>query len=139
MPQTWEPTKRGVRDLTAYIARNGKGTTVYTVSEQARNAAPWEDARMYSARTFDSRSPITGHWLTGHLSVEGLLAQEGTVYSEPPRGLRELGSPGRQVAGPLGNTNYEGVLDEAELRGLDKQVRDSSNPRHRRSLRSWRP
>lgn len=139
MPQTWEPGRKGVRDLTRYIAQNGKGTTVYTVSEQALNAAPWEDAKMWMARTFDTRSPITGHWLTGHLSVEGLLAQEGTVYEQPPRGMRELGSPGRQVAGPLGSNDYEGVLDAAEIRGLGKRVADGSDPRTRRSPRSWRP
>jgi hypothetical protein len=140
MPKTWEPGRKGVRDLTRYIAQNGKGTTVYTVSEQALNAAPWEDARMWSARTFDWRSPITGHWMTEHLSVEGLLAQEGTVYEQPPRGMRELGSPARQVAGPLGSNDYEGRLDEAELRGLGKRVRNGSDPasRPRRGSVGWR-
>lgn len=140
MPKTWEPGRKGVRDLTRYIAQNGKGTTVYTVSQQATNMAPWEDAKMWTARTFDARSPITGHWLTGHLSVEGLFAQEGTVYEQPPRGMRELGSPGRQVAGPVSNVDDYARLDEAELRGLGKRVRDGSNPinRPRRGGVGWR-
>lgn len=140
MPKTWEPSRKGIRDLTRYISENGKGTTVYTVSEQALNMAPWEDAKMWSARTFDARSPITGHWLTGHLSVAGLLAQEGTVYEQPPRGMRELGSPGRQVAGPVGHGDYSAYLDEAEIRGLGKRVQNGSDPalRPRRGERGRR-
>lgn len=133
MPKTWQPGRRGVRDLTSYIAQNGKGTTVYTVSRQALNAAPWEDAKMWVARTFDWRSPITGHWMTEHLSVEGLLAQEGTVYEQPPRGMRELGSPGRQVAGPVGHGDYSAYLDDSEIRGLSKRVQNGSDPATRPS------
>lgn len=140
MPKTWEPGRRGVRDLTRHIAQHGEGTTVYTVSRQALNMAPWEDGKMWSSHTFDWRSPITGHWMAEHLSVEGLLNGFGTVYEQPPRGMRELGSPGRQVAGPVSNIDDYARLDEAELRGLGKRVRDGSNPinRPRRGGAGWR-
>ena len=123
MAKTWQPGKSGARDLNRWITQNGgEGVTVYTISKQALNAAPWEDAKMWSARTVDGRSRITGYWMTGHLSVEGLLAQEGTVYEQPLRGMRELGSPGRQVAGPVGSNDYYGILDESEIRGLGKRA-----------------
>jgi hypothetical protein len=140
MPKSWQPGKQGARELSRYLSENGKGTTVYTISKQALNAAPWEDAKMWTARTFDWRSPITGHWMTGHLSVEGLLAQEGTVYEQPPRGMRELGSPGRQVAGPVGHGDYTAYLDDSEIRGLQKRVQNSSDPatRPRRGERGRR-
>ena len=125
MPKSWQPGKRGARDLERWIR---KGATVYTVSKQALNAAPWEDAKMYRAHTFDGRSPITGHWMTDHMSAEGLLNTHGTVYEQPPRGMRELGSPGRQVAGPLGHNDYRGYLDDSELRGLEKRVQNGSDP-----------
>ncbi|MGW5636454.1 hypothetical protein [Streptomyces sp. NPDC003832] len=133
--KTWEPTRRGIRDLNRHIR---KGTVVYTVSKQARHMAPWNDAELWSAHEFTWRSPITGHWMTGHKSAEGLLQTEGTVYEQPPRGMRPLAGPGPQVAGPLGDGEYEGRLDEAEIRGLEKHVRDGSNPRHRRPIGSWR-
>lgn len=132
--KTWTNTKRDIRDLTRHIR---KGTRVYTVANVSRHVAPYEDAQLYETHTFDWRSPVTGHWMSGHLSVEGLLAQYGTVYEQPPRGVRGQHEPAPQVAGPL-PAGYEGVLDHAELRGLEKQVADGSDPRMRRRLGGWR-
>lgn len=134
MPKTWTNNRRDVRDLSARIS---KGTVVYTVADVSRRVAPYEDGQLYETHVFDGRSPVTGHWMTGHLSVQGLLNQYGTVYEQPPRGMRGVHEPAPQVAGPLGG-NYEGRLDHAEIRGLEKQVADSSNPRKRRPLGSWR-
>ncbi|MET9445020.1 hypothetical protein [Streptomyces sp. NPDC006610] len=128
MAKTWEPTKKGARDLNNWLS---SGKTVYTLRKIARNVAPYEDPYLYSAHTFDWRSPITGHWMTGHLSAAGLLAQEGTVYEQPPAGVRNIADPAPQVAGPL-PAGYVGHLDEAEIRGLEKRVRDSSDPKKRR-------
>ncbi|WP_405964821.1 hypothetical protein OG713_34800 [Streptomyces sp. NBC_00723] len=126
--RTWEPTKKGIRDLNRWLS---KGKTVYTVSAMATNLGRYEDSHTYSAYTFDRQSRITGEWMTGHLSVSGLMGQYGAVYEKPPAGMRDIATPGRQVAGPLPR-GYRGVLDEAELRGLEKQVRDSSDPKKRR-------
>lgn len=131
--KTWEPTKRGARDLNKHIR---KGTVVYTVADQATNLAPYEDAQLYTEHVFTWCSPVTGHWMTGHLSAQGLLAQSGTVYERPPGGMRNLAAPAPQVGAPLGG-NYEGVLDEAELRGLEKHVGQGSDPRTRRKLGTW--
>ncbi|QTD96993.1 hypothetical protein [Streptomyces cyanogenus] len=108
--RSWEPTKKGAKDLNRFIR---KGTTVYTIRKTAKNIAPYEADELYAAHTFDWRSPITGNWMTGHLSAEGLLAQEGTVYERKPE-MREIGSPGPQVTGPTS----QGVLDR--LRGGDR-------------------
>jgi hypothetical protein len=126
--RTWQPGKRGARDLNNWLS---KGKTVYTVRKVADAYQSYEDARLYSAHTFDRRSMVTGEWMTGHLSASGLLAQEGTVYEKPPAGVRNIADPAPQVAGPLPR-GYRGVLDEAELRGLEKQVADSSDPKERR-------
>lgn len=127
--KTWEPTKRGARDLNRWLST---GVTVYTVNHHATNLGAYEDSRTYSAHTFDRRSGVTGNWMTGHLSAQGLLAQSGTVYEQPPRGLRHIADPAPQVAGPLGNGDYTAHLDEAEIRGLGKRLRDSSDPHTRR-------
>jgi hypothetical protein len=74
----------------------------------------------------------------GGTSAEGLCLRFGPVYDTPPKGLRNLDGPAPQVAGPLGG-NYEGRLDEVELRGLEKHVRDTLSPRHRRDLGARRP
>lgn len=135
MPKIWQPGKRGARDLNSYITQNGgEGTALYTVIQQA-DFAVWNPARMYSEHIIDGRSLITGQWMVGHLSIEGLLAQEGKVYAAPPRNMRNMADPAPQVRAPLGTNDYEGILDEAELRGLDKRVRSGSDPATRQPIR----
>jgi hypothetical protein len=128
--KVFEPTKKGIRELTRYLDANGPGTTVYTEFE----AKDWGigPERLYTDRTFTNRHPITRKWIAGHLCPAGLLAQEGRVYTEPPRGVRYVGDPAPQVAGPLGHGEYTGVLDEAELRGLAKRLRGAPHPSMRR-------
>ncbi|WP_329305065.1 hypothetical protein [Streptomyces anulatus] len=65
-----------------------------------------------------------------------LCLRFGPMYDKPLAGLRNIAGPGPQVAGPL-PPNYEAVVDEAELRGLEKRVRDGSDPRTRRRLGTW--
>lgn len=125
MPRTWEPGRKGARDLNRFIR---KGTVVYTVRKIATHMAPYEDPERYHEHVFDWQSPITGHWMTGHLSAEGLLLQEGKVYEQPPRGMRNAADPAPQVAGPLGSNDYRGYLDDAEIRGLEKHVKNGSDP-----------
>ncbi|MEU5900589.1 hypothetical protein [Streptomyces venezuelae] len=132
--KTWESTRKGVRDLEKHVR---KGTVVYTVADVATNLAPYEDGQLYMEHTFDRRSPVTGKWMTGHLTAQSLLAQSGTVYENPPARMRGVAAPTPQVASPLGD-DYEGVLDEAELRGLEKHVAQGSDPRSRRKLGTWR-
>lgn len=95
--RTWQPTRKGAKDLNRWLS---KGKTVYTLRNTAQNIAPYEDAQLYAAHTFDRRSSFTGEWMTSHLSASGLLAQEGTVYEQPPAGVRNIATPGRQVAAP---------------------------------------
>lgn len=110
----------------------------YTVNEMATNLAPWGDAKTYSVHVFTEHSFLTGQKMTdGGTSAVGLCQRQGPVYDTPPRGLRNIAGPLPQVAGPL-PAGYEGVLDEAEIRSLEKQVRDGSDPRTRRPMRSWR-
>ncbi|MFD4596751.1 hypothetical protein ACFWPQ_01835 [Streptomyces sp. NPDC058464] len=137
----WKPTRRDINDLKRHIR---KGTVVYTVRENHNkfsggSTIPWIDKHAYAAHEFTWRSPITGSWMTGHMSVDALFAMsvDGLVYEQPPAGMREIGDPGPQVSGPLGD-GYEGILDEAEIGGLWKQVRDGSNPRTRRAPGNWR-
>lgn len=136
MPKTFEPTKSGLRDLTRYINKQGAGTTVYTITEQTDWGIGHE--RTFSGWTFTRISRLTGLWVTdGGTSLGQLMSVYGAVHTDQPRGIRHASAPAPQVAGPLG-ADYEGVLDEAELRGLEKQVRDGSNPRTRRHAGAWR-
>jgi hypothetical protein len=131
----WKPDKKGARDLARHVR---KGTVVYTVSDVAQNLAPYEDSHLYVRHVFDWRSPVTGNYMTGHLSAAGLLSHYGPVYEEPPAGLRNIAGPAPQVAGPL-PAGYEGILDEAELRGLDKLNSRSLPPNVRRALNARKP
>lgn len=127
--QSFEPSKRGAKQLTDYIKRNGKGTTVYTIM----TCKDWGigSEQLYNEHCFDNRQPLTGIWQAGHLSPEGLLSGFGKVYTAPPRGMRRLGDPSPQVRFPLGD-DYRGVIDEAEIRGLRKRLRDAPHHSTRR-------
>lgn len=109
----WEPTKRGAKDLNRWISENkrkGKGVTVYTVRENATKISRVPmPLHSYSAHTFTSRSSFTGEWMTSHMSVSGLLAQEGIVYEKPPADMREIGDPGPSCPPP--SVRVDGWID----------------------------
>lgn len=130
MPKIFQPTRKGIRELTEYIKRGGKGTTVYTITQHKDWGLGVEHT--YSEWVFTNRQPLTGIWQSGHVSAAGLLAGWGRVYTEPPRGIRNSADPAPQVAGPLGHGEYFGVLDEAEIRHLQKRLRDAPHPGTRR-------
>ena len=132
MPKSWEP-----RDAKRFAREVKLNKPYYFVYKVARNLAPYEDSRLYSEIVFTSRSIVTGSALCDGQSAQGLCERYGPIYDTPPKGMRNVATPGPQVGSPLGD-HHEAYLDEAELRGLDKQVRDGSDPRKRRPLGSWR-
>ncbi|CAL9368009.1 hypothetical protein [Streptomyces sp. enrichment culture] len=115
------------------------GKSYYVVYDISRRAAPYEDAHLYGEYRFTSRLPFTGSPCTesGYSAVT-LCQTRGPVFDAPPRGMRNIADPSPQIAGPMGSDNYEGILDEAELRGLEKQAAQTSNPKTRRRLGGWR-
>ncbi|MFJ7963156.1 hypothetical protein [Streptomyces sp. NPDC096324] len=128
MPRTWKNNRRDIADLKRRLR---KGDVVYTVRKISPHVAPYDDSRLYAAHEFTWSSPVTGNLMTGHLSIEGLLAQEGEIHEQPPRGMRNIADPSPQVGAPLGR-DYSAELDDAELRGLRKRIRDASHPNTRR-------
>ena len=134
MPNCWQPN-----DWKKFEKQAQMNKDYYVIVEQATNLAPYEDSRLFRVHRFTERAPFTGHKSTAGGTTAGALCRnQGPVYDAPPRGMRNIADRAPQVAGPLGSNNYEGYLDEAELRSLEKQVRDSSDPRKRRPLGSWR-
>lgn len=132
MPRTWQPhqAKQFARQLQL-------GKTYYVVFKQATNLAPYEDPALYSEYVFTARLPFTNNPCTDDgFSAVTLCQNFGPVYDAPPRNMRNLADPPPQVAGPLGHGEYRGVLDEAEIRGLDKRVRSGSDPATRQPVRS---
>ncbi|WP_030757328.1 hypothetical protein [Streptomyces sp. NRRL F-5135] len=129
--RTKRDAKRADRDVR-------KGQKLYVIREVSRHVAPYEDKHLYDEYTVSHRHPLMPGWMiSGSLSVEGLVLRSGPVYTEKPTGLRGVHQPAPQVAGPLPH-GYEAPLDEVEIRGLEKQVADGSNPRTRRRFGSWR-
>lgn len=93
-PRTKAGAKKAARD-----AR--KGMRLYIVRETARNLAPWEDKALYSEYTVTHKHPVTGAWMIcGSTSVEALVLRDGPVYTSPPKGIRNVATPGPQVAAP---------------------------------------
>lgn len=134
MPRTWQP-----HQAKQFAKQLKLGQSYYVVYDMATNLAPYEDQKTCGEYVFTSRLPFTGTPCTdGSMDAVQLCRNYGPVYSEPPRGIRNIADEPRQVAGPLGSNDYEGILDEAELRGLEKQAAQGSNPRTRRRLGGWR-
>jgi hypothetical protein len=133
MSKCWQPGE--AKKFARAVQLN---TPYYTVNDMATNLAPWEASQTYSVHVFTEHSFITGQPMTaGGTAAIGLCQRQGPVYDAPPRGLRNIAGPLPQVAGPL-PAHYEGRLDEAEIRGLEKRARDASDPRTRRRMGSWR-
>ncbi|QQM45171.1 hypothetical protein [Streptomyces liliifuscus] len=124
--KTWKPgdAKKFARDAKL-------GVTYYTRNEHARNLGPYEDTYTYSEHVFDYRRPITGTPASGSMDAVQLCQNFGPVYDRPPAGVRPLAGPGRQVGSPLGD-DHRGILDEDEIRGLEKRVGDTVKPYGRR-------
>jgi len=127
MAKTWKPgdSKRFAREVKI-------GQPYYVIRDLETRGARWEDAQRYEEHVFTGRSRLTGTPYTdGGMTATELCRNWGPVYDTRPRGMRRSGEPGPQVGAPLGR-DYKGYLDEAELRGLEKRVRDASDPRTRR-------
>lgn len=127
MPKTWQPgqAKKFARELTL-------GQPYYVVYAIAQNMSPYEDSHLYKEVVFTSRLPFTGNPCTDSGDSAHTLCQNfGPVYDTPPRNMRNIAEPGPQVGAPLGH-DYRGYLDEAEIRGLEKHVRNGSDPITRR-------
>ncbi|MCM8552284.1 hypothetical protein [Streptomyces sp. STCH 565 A] len=134
MSKTWTPaqSKKFARELKL-------GKPYYFVYDISRRAAPYEDAHLYSEVVFTGRLGLTGTPCTdGGQSAATLCLNHGPMFDAPPRGLRNIADPSPQVAAPLGSNDYEGDLLEVELRGLEKQAAQTSNPKTRRRLGGWR-
>jgi hypothetical protein len=126
MSKSWSPA-----EAKKFAKQARLNTPYYVVYNMATNLAPYEDAQTYSEIVFTERRPFTNTPSSGSMDAVQFCRNYGPVYDTPPKGLRNIAAPPRQVAGPLGG-NYEGVLDEAELRGLEKQVAQGSDPKKRR-------
>jgi hypothetical protein len=127
MARTWKPgdEKKFIRELEL-------GRPYYFVYKIAKNMAPWEDDELYSEIVFTKRIPLSSTPCTKYgTDAATVLRTHGPIYDTPPRGMRNIADPAPQVAGPLPK-GYVGVLDEAELRGLEKQVADMPDPKKRR-------
>lgn len=120
---------RGDAKKFARQAQLGKG--YYIVYKIATNLAPYEDSKLYSEIVFTDRRPFTGTPSAGSMDAVTLCQNFGPVYETPPRGMRNIADAAPQVGAPLGN-DYSAYLDEAEIRGLGKRVRDAGDPRMRR-------
>jgi hypothetical protein len=107
-------------------------TPYYIVYKIAANLAPYEDSKLYSEIVFTNRRPFTSTPCAGSMDAVSLCQNYGPVHEQPPAGVRNVAGPAPQVAGPLGRGVYEGRLDEAEIRGLEKQVGQGSDPKKRR-------
>ncbi|MEU3528844.1 hypothetical protein AB0E62_34185 [Streptomyces sp. NPDC038707] len=133
MAKTW-----GAGDERRFARDIQLGKPYYIVYKIAQNLAPYEDAELYSEIVFTGRLPFTNTPCTEYGSdAATILRCHGPIHDTPPRRMRNIADVAASVGAPLGD-NYEGILDAAEIRGLEKRVADSSDPRKRTRLGAGR-
>lgn len=134
MPKTWQPhqAKKFAKELKL-------GQSYYVIKKLETRGARYEDPEVYAEYVFTGRLPFTANPCTDHgYSADDLCRLFGPVYDAPPRGLRNIADPAPQVAAPLGSNDYRGYLDDAEIRGLEKHVKNGSDPATRQPIRGRR-
>lgn len=135
MPKTeFQRTKKDAKELSRTARRGDK---LYVIHDIATNLARYEDARLYSEYTVTGQHPLLGGAIiSGSLSVEGLVLREGPVYTQPPKGIRNMAGPGPQVAGPLPETDNVRDLSDYEIKRMEKQVEADKEAR-KPKRRTW--
>lgn len=105
------------------------GRSYYIVKNLSTKNAPYEDPKVYAEYVFTGHLPFTANPCTENgYSAASLCQLFGPVYDAPPRGMRNIADPAPQVAAPLGSNDYRGYLDDAEISGLEKHVKNGSDP-----------
>ncbi|MFI8191385.1 hypothetical protein ACIF8T_21620 [Streptomyces sp. NPDC085946] len=128
MAKTWQP-----RDEKRFARELRFNTPYYVIRDLATNLAPFEDAQRYEVHVFTERAPITGTPMTANgVTARDLCRNRGPVYDTMPENMRRSGAPGAQVGAPLGSNDYQGYLDKAEIRALEKLALEANDRRNRR-------
>ncbi|MDV9195532.1 hypothetical protein [Streptomyces sp. Wh19] len=119
--QTFFETERDLKALTKQLSI---GDTVYSVVNIETSMAPWEDAQLYSAYQVTGWCRISRQWRVSNSTwTIADLVHQGGVHTQPPAGLRNIATPGRQVGGPLpAGQEFDRNLDSAELAYLEGRV-----------------
>ncbi|WP_457493402.1 hypothetical protein [Streptomyces sp. P5_D11] len=111
------------RDLKTLRKMLRIGDTVYAAVRINTRMSPWEDPQLYVERTITGRDWITGDWEVDRILTLAGMIHEGPVYTQPPAGMRNLATPGPQVAGPFpAGREFDRDLDENELAYLEGRV-----------------
>lgn len=131
--KTWEPhkAKKFARELEF-------GKSYFIVHDVATNLAPYEDGQLYSEYVFTRRLPITGIPCTesGGMNAVKLCQNFGPVYEQPPAGMRNVATPGPQVAGPLpAGEEFDRRLDADEVDHMEKRSREARDARPKRKVK----
>lgn len=119
--QTFFRTERDLKTLTKLLKI---GDQVYSSVNIQTSMSPWEDPQLYSVYTVTGWSWIDRQWAVDHSSwTIATLVHSGGVHTKPPAGMRNIATPGPQVAGPLpAGREFDRDLNEAELAYLEGRV-----------------
>lgn len=79
---TFEPTKRGLKDLLGSIKRSNYGLSYYAVAENEDGEYLYREIRFKHSRLW---GPV---W--HHMSAEAVLSNYGPLYGSPPAGTKPL-------------------------------------------------
>ncbi|MFJ6566605.1 hypothetical protein ACIQNU_04245 [Streptomyces sp. NPDC091292] len=117
--KVWPPNK------SKKFAREAKlHVPYYVILKVAQNLAPYEDSHLYSEYVFTTRQPFTGIPLDGSMGAGQLCLTYGPVYEDRPVGIRNVATPGPQVAGPVDASKIHD-LDATAIRHLTKRTKEA--------------
>ncbi|WP_406401609.1 hypothetical protein OH805_21225 [Streptomyces sp. NBC_00879] len=129
--------ERTVRDAKRAGCELKKGDRFFIVMSVDTTVAPYEDDRLYSEYTVTGDHPLLGGAMVGGQSVEGICLRFGPLHTEQPSGLRNVATPGPQVAGPLPKgKEFDRKLTEREIADLERQV-ERADYASGRGKRGW--
>jgi hypothetical protein len=132
--KTYERTERDAKKAGRELK---KGDRFFIVMSVATNLAPYENDQLYSEYTVTGDHPLIGGAMVGGQSVEGICLRSGPIYMDRPDGIRNIATPGPQVAGPLPKGKEFGrKLTEREIADLERQV-ERADYASGRGKRGW--
>ncbi|KIZ16860.1 hypothetical protein [Streptomyces natalensis] len=78
----WEPG-----DYKKFGRQVVPGKTYYTIHTTVN---PWGEEPVWDSHVFDKRSPITGSWMSGANSAQGVCLRYGPMYDTKPTHVRAM-------------------------------------------------
>lgn len=128
MPKIYEKNRKGLKALLRDAKR---GAVFYGVVETSGHC--FVPSQMADRWKVTHMHPLLGGAMCGSMTLEDILYRHGPLSDTPDPNLHGMWEPLPQVGGPV-DSRTRHVLDEAEIRGLEKRSAEATEERTQRSM-----